>query len=199
MARCRTVLDACPGRGSGWVICRACPPSPPSTFFLPLLNPTGLFSPLTSLQSYRTLEDLISAMPQNSTQWPIYFKSTQRIVTETRVVPEDQLLRLEAVERHHGTRYARCVQVSKTQEVIHHLLLSQKGPFWRCKPSAPQTLLQILQDPAMQGLTLSCSSLPWDSVILKPQYVLQAIMHSKLPGEAGVEWLGTVPPTLCIA
>ncbi|XP_076790172.1 protein THEMIS2 isoform X2 [Arvicanthis niloticus] len=128
----------------------------------------------------------------HSTQWPIYFKSTQRIVTETRVVPEDQLLRLEAVERHHGTRYARCVQVSKTQEVIHHLLLSQKGPFWRCKPSAPQTLLQILQDPAMQGLTHSCSSLPWDSVILKPQYVLQAIMHMrssivKIPSTLEVE------------
>ncbi|XP_028615456.1 protein THEMIS2 isoform X2 [Grammomys surdaster] len=158
------------------------------------LNPnfTGLFSPLSSLQSYRTLEDLVSAMTQNSTQWPIYFKSTQRIVTEVRVVPEDQPLRLEAVERHHGTRYARCVQVSKTQEVIHHLPLSQKGPFWRCKPSAPQTLLQILQDPAMQGLMLSCPSLPWNSVILKPQYMLQAIMHMrrsvvKIPSTLEVE------------
>lgn len=139
-------------------------------------------------------------MPQNSTQWPLYFKSTQRIVTEARVVPEDHPLRLEAVEIHHGTHYARCVQVSKTQEVTLHLPLSQTGPFWRCKPGAPQTLLQILQDPAMKGLMLSCPSLPWDSVILKPQYMLQAIMHSKFPREAGVEWLGTVlakiPPTL---
>lgn len=125
-------------------------------------------------------------MPQNSTQCPIYFKSTQRIVTEARVVPEDQPLRLEAVEVHHGTRYARCVQASQTQEIILHLPLSQKGPFWRCKPSAPQTLLQVLQDPAMKGLRLTCPSLPWASVILKPQYQLQAIMHSKFPGETGV-------------
>uniref|UniRef100_A0ABK0LQT4 Thymocyte selection associated family member 2 n=1 Tax=Rattus norvegicus TaxID=10116 RepID=A0ABK0LQT4_RAT len=158
------------------------------------LNPnfTGLFSTLTSLQSYRTLEDLVSAMPQNSTQCPIYFKSTQRIVTEARVVPEDQPLRLEAVEVHHGTRYARCVQASKTQEIILHLPLSQKGPFWRCKPSAPQTLLQILQDPAMKGLRLTCPSLPWASVILKPQYQLQAIMHMrssvvKIPSTLEVE------------
>uniref|UniRef100_A0A8C6GPF5 Thymocyte selection associated family member 2 n=1 Tax=Mus spicilegus TaxID=10103 RepID=A0A8C6GPF5_MUSSI len=157
------------------------------------LNPnfTGLFSPLTSLRSYRTLEDLVSAMPQNSTQWPIYFKSTQRIVTEASVVPEDQPLRLEAVEIHHGIRYARCVQVSKTKELLH-LPLSQKGPFWRCKPSAPQTLHQILQDPALKDLMLSCPSLPWDSVILKPQYVLQAIMHMrssivKIPSTLEVE------------
>lgn len=196
MSRCRPILDACPGRGSGWVICRAWPQHPPSTFFLPLLNPTGLFSPLSSLKSYRTLEDLVSAMPQNSTQWPIYFKSNQRLVTKTRVVPEDQPLRLEAVKTHHGTRYAHCVQVSKTQEVIHLLPLSQKGPFWRCKPSAPQTLLQILQDPAMKGLMFSCPSLPWDSVILRPQYVLQANMHSKLPGRQ--EWSGwELYPQLC--
>lgn len=140
-------------------------------------------------------------MPQNSTQCPIYFKSTQRIVTEARVVPEDQPLRLEAVEVHHGTRYARCVQASQTQEIILHLPLSQKGPFWRCKPSAPQTLLQVLQDPAMKGLRLTCPSLPWASVILKPQYQLQAIMHSKFPGETGVGgWSCTVEdsPDPCI-
>ncbi|XP_052033564.1 protein THEMIS2 [Apodemus sylvaticus] len=158
------------------------------------LNPnfTGLFRPLTSLQSYRTLEELLSATPQKSAQWPIYFKSTQKIVTEARVVPEDQPLRLEAVEVHHGIRHARCVQVSKTQEAILHLPLSQKGPFWRCKPSAPQTLLQILQDPAGKDLQLSCPRLPWDSVVLKPQYVLQAIMHMrrgivKIPSTLEVE------------
>lgn len=190
VSRRRPIPAACPGRDCGWVICRACPQHPPSTFFLLLLHPTGLFSPLTSLRSYRTLEDLVSAMPQNSTRWPIYFKSTQRIVTKASVVPEDQPLRLEAVEIHHGIRYARCVQVSKTKELLH-LPLSQKGPFWRCKPSAPQTLHQILQDPALKDLTLSCPSLPWNSVILKPQYMLQAIMHSKLPGEAGVGVAGS--------
>ncbi|XP_051027684.1 protein THEMIS2 [Acomys russatus] len=153
---------------------------------------TGLFSPLTSRQSYRTLEDLISAMPQNATQWPIFFKSTQRIVTEASVVPEDQLLRLEAVEMHHGTRYARCALPSKTQEATLYLPLSQKGPFWRCKPGAPQTILQILQDPAMTDLQFTCPSLPWRSVILKPQYMLQAIMHMrstivKIPSTLEVE------------
>ncbi|GAB1289021.1 Protein THEMIS2 [Apodemus speciosus] len=158
------------------------------------LNPnfTGLFCPLTSLQSYRTLEELVSATTHKSAQWPIYFKSTQRIVTEARVVPEDQPLRLEAVEMHHGTRYARCVLVSKTQEAILLLPFSQKGPFWRCKPSAPQSLLQILQDPAVKDLQLSCRNLPWDSVILKPQYVLQALMHMrrgivKIPSTLEVE------------
>lgn len=153
---------------------------------------TGLFSPLTSLQSYRTLEGLISALPQNATQWPIFFKSTQRIVTEASVVPEDQLLRLEAVETHHGTRYARCVLPSTTQEVILYLPLSLKGPFWRCNPAAPQTVLQILQDPAMRDLKFTCPSLPWCSVILKPQYLLQAIMHMrttivKIPSTLEVE------------
>ncbi|KAL1777440.1 THEMIS2 [Sigmodon hispidus] len=130
-------------------------------------------------------------MPQN-TQWPICFKSTQNIVTEARVVPGDQPLRLEAVEMHHGIHYARCVQDSKAQEVIVHLPLSQKGPFWRCKPGSPQTLLQILQDPAMKGLMLTCPNLPWRSVILKPQYMLQAVMHMrstivKIPSTLEVE------------
>ncbi|XP_041508664.1 protein THEMIS2 isoform X4 [Microtus oregoni] len=143
------------------------------------LNPnfSGLFSTLSSLQSYRTLEELISAVPQSPTQWPIHFKSTERIVTEAGMVPVDQPFRLEAVEVHHGTRYARCVQDSKTQEVILYLPLSQKGPFCRCKPGAPQTLLQILQDPAMKDLMFTCPSLPWRSVILRPQYMLQAVMH----------------------
>ncbi|XP_012975636.2 protein THEMIS2 [Mesocricetus auratus] len=158
------------------------------------LNPnfTGLFSTLTSLQSYRTLEELVSAMPQTSTRWPICFKSTERIVTEATVVPAGQLLRLEAVEIHHGTQYARCVQDSKTQEIIHYLPLSQKGTFWRCKPGAPQTLLEILQDPANQGLMLTCPSLPWRSVILKSEYMLQAVMHmrrtiAKIPSSLEVE------------
>lgn len=155
------------------------------------LNFTGLFSTLTSLHSYRTLEDLISAMPQ-PTQWPIFFRSTRRIVTEACVVREDQPLRLEAVETNHGTHYACCVQESKTQKVTFHLPLSQKGPFWRLKPSAPQTLLQILQDPAMKDFKLTCPDLPWPSVILEPQYVLQAIMHMrsslvKIPSTLEVE------------
>lgn len=183
--------DAGPRRDAGWVACRACPshglPVPHSSS---LLTPIGLFSTLSSLQSYRTLEELVSAVPPSSTQWPIHFKSTKRIVTEAGVMLVDQPFRLEAVELHHGTCYARCVQDSKTQEVILYLPLSQKGPFCRCKPGAPQTLLQILQDPAMKDLMFTCPSLPWRSVILKPQYMLQAMMHSEFPGQRGVEWLG---------
>lgn len=164
------------------------PAHPP--FFSSLLTPVGLFSALSSLQSYRTLEELTSAVPPSSTQWPIHFKSTERIVTEAGVVPVDQPLRLEAVEVHHGTRYARCVQDSKTQEVVLYLPLSQTGPFCRCKPGAPQTLLQILQDPAMKDLMFTCPSLPWRSVILRPQYMLQAVMHSEFPGQWGAEWRG---------
>ncbi|XP_075802386.1 protein THEMIS2 isoform X1 [Microtus pennsylvanicus] len=158
------------------------------------LNPnfSGLFSTLSSLQSYRTLEELISAVPQSPIQWPIHFKSTERIVTEAGVMPVDQPFRLEAVEVHHGTRYACCVQDSTTQEVILYLPLSQKGPFCRCKPGAPQTLLQILQDPAMKDLMFTCPSLPWRSVILRPQYMLQAVMHMrrtivKIPSTLEVE------------
>lgn len=184
--------DAGPRRAAGWVACRACPsqglPVPP--FFLSPLTPVGLLSTLGSLQSYRTLEELVSAVPPSSTQWPIHFKSAERIVTEAGVVPVDQPFRLEAVEVHHGTRYARCVQDSMTQEVILYLPLSQKGTFYRCKPGAPQTLLQILQDPAMKDLTFTCPSLPWRSVILKPQYMLQAVMHSESPGQWEAEWLG---------
>ncbi|XP_075851737.1 protein THEMIS2 isoform X2 [Microcebus murinus] len=139
----------------------------------------GYFTALTSPQSYKTLEELVSAATWRSKQLPIYFTSTHRIITEARVVTEDQLLVFEAVEMHLRTRCARCVLGSGHQQVILHLPLSQKGPFWTWEPSAPQTLLQVLQDPALEDLVLTCPTLPWHFLVLRPHYEIQAIMHMR--------------------
>ncbi|KAF6345833.1 thymocyte selection associated family member 2 [Rhinolophus ferrumequinum] len=145
------------------------------------LNPNfqGLFSPLTGPQSYGTLEELISATIQSSKQLPIWFMSTHRIDTKARVVPQEQPLMLEAVEMYLGTCSARCVLGMDTQTVILRLPLSQKGTFWVLETGAPRTLLQALQDPALKGLLLTCPTLPWRSLILKPQYEVEAIMHMR--------------------
>ncbi|PNJ89625.1 protein THEMIS2 isoform X5 [Pongo pygmaeus] len=140
-------------------------------------NFQGYFTPLNTPQSYETLEELVSATTQSSKKLPTCFMSTHRIVTEGRVVTEDQLLMLEAVVMHLGIRCARCVLGTEGQQVILHLPLSQKGPFWKWEPSAPRTLLQVLQDPALKDLVLTCPTLPWHSLILRPQYEIQAIMH----------------------
>uniref|UniRef100_A0A8D2JCE8 Thymocyte selection associated family member 2 n=1 Tax=Sciurus vulgaris TaxID=55149 RepID=A0A8D2JCE8_SCIVU len=155
-------------------------------------NFQGHFSPLTSPQSYRTLEELVSAATQHSLHLPIYFTSTHSIATKDRVVTEDQPLMLEAVEMHLGTHCARCVLGSGAQRVVLHLPLSQKGPFWRWKSGTPQTLLQVLQDPAYKDGIFTCPSLPWHSLILRPQYEVQAIMHMrrtivKIPSTLEVE------------
>ncbi|XP_023374890.1 protein THEMIS2 isoform X1 [Otolemur garnettii] len=142
-------------------------------------NFQGYFTALTSPQSYETLEELASAITWSSKQRPVYFMSTQRIVTEARVVPEDQLLIFEAVEMYLGTHCARCVLGLGKQQVILHLPLSQKGPFWKWEPSAPRTLLQTLQDPALGDLVFTCPTLPWQFLVLKPQYEIQAIMHMR--------------------
>ncbi|XP_069333640.1 protein THEMIS2 isoform X3 [Eulemur rufifrons] len=114
-------------------------------------NFQGYFTALTSPQSHGMLEELVSAATRSSKQLPIYFMSTHRIITEARVVTEDQLLIFEAVEMHRKTRCARCVLGLGNQQVILHLPLSQKGPFWTWEPSAPRTLLQVLQDPTYRG------------------------------------------------
>uniref|UniRef100_A0A8C9AKF7 Thymocyte selection associated family member 2 n=1 Tax=Prolemur simus TaxID=1328070 RepID=A0A8C9AKF7_PROSS len=142
-------------------------------------NFQGYFTALSSPQSYGTLEELVSAATGSSKQLPIYFTSTHRIITEARVVTEDQLLIFEAVEMHLKTRCARCVLGLGNQQVILHLPLSQKGPFWTWEPSAPQTLLQVLQDPALEDLVLTCPTLPWNFLVLRPQYEIQAIMHMR--------------------
>ncbi|XP_059937435.1 protein THEMIS2 isoform X3 [Mesoplodon densirostris] len=112
-------------------------------------NFQGNFSPLTGPQSYGTLEELVSAATQSSKQLPICFMSTHRITTKARVVPQEQPLKLEAVEMHRGTCCARCVLGTGAQQVLLHLPLSQKGPFWELEPGPPRTLLQVLQDPAL--------------------------------------------------
>uniref|UniRef100_A0A287CRT2 Thymocyte selection associated family member 2 n=1 Tax=Ictidomys tridecemlineatus TaxID=43179 RepID=A0A287CRT2_ICTTR len=142
-------------------------------------NFQGHFSPLTSPHSFRTLEELVCDTTQSSIQLPIYFTSIHSIVTKKRVVTENQPLMLEAVEMYHGTHCARCVLVSGAQQVVLHLPLSQKGPFWRWKPGTPQTLLQVLQDPAYKDGMFTCPSLPWNCLILRPQYEVQAIMHMR--------------------
>ncbi|XP_054427481.1 protein THEMIS2 [Pteronotus mesoamericanus] len=139
----------------------------------------GHFSPLTGPQTYGTLEELVSAITQNSKQLPIWFMSTYRIDTRARVVPEEQPLMLEAVEMYLGTHAARCVLSMGTQVVVLHLPLSTKGPFWELETGAPRTLLQTLQDPALKGRLLTCPTLPWRSLILRPQYEIQAIMHMR--------------------
>ncbi|KAM5248629.1 protein THEMIS2 [Ctenodactylus gundi] len=152
----------------------------------------GCFSPLGSPQSYRTLEELISAVTDSSMQLPVCFVSTQSIVTKGRVVPEEQPLMLEAVELHHGTYCARCVLDLGVQRVVLHLPLSQIGPFRTWEPETPQTLLQVLQDPVLKDLVLTCPALPWCSVVLRPLYEIQAIMHMrktvvKIPSSLEVE------------
>lgn len=127
---------------------------------------------------------------QSSKQLPIWFMSTHRIDTKARVVPQEQPLMLEAVERHLKTCYARCVLGTETQPVVLHLPLFQKGPFWKLETGAPRTMLQALQDPALRDLLLTCPTLPWRTLTLKPQYEIQAIMHCELPGQVGGGWWG---------
>ncbi|XP_012577499.1 PREDICTED: protein THEMIS2 [Condylura cristata] len=142
-------------------------------------NFQGSFTPLAGPQSYGTLEELVSAATQNSSQLPIDFMSTHSITTEARVVPGDQPLTLEATETHSGICYARCVLNTQKQGVVVYLPLSQRGPFWRWEPGAPRTLLEALQDPALSDRLFTCPTLPWRSLILRPQYEIHAIMHMR--------------------
>lgn len=127
---------------------------------------------------------------RSSKKLPIWFMSTHRIDTKDRVVPQEQPLMLEAVERHPKTCYARCVLGTKTEPVVLYLPLFQKGPFWELETGAPRTMLQALQDPALRDLFLTCPALPWRTLTLKPQYEIQAIMHCELPGQMGEGWWG---------
>lgn len=195
-----TSLDTCP-QDSGWVACRASP-GPGLANACPALTPplsaepTGHFSPFSTPRSYGTLQELVSAATRSATPLPLCFVSAQSIVTKARVVPEEWPLMLEAVEMHLGTRCARCRLGSETQQVILHLPLSQEGPFWKWKPGAPRTLLQVLKEPALKDLKLICPALPWHSVVLRPEYELQAIMHSECLAAGRVEvWS---PPAIAL-
>ncbi|XP_042544660.1 protein THEMIS2 isoform X2 [Dipodomys spectabilis] len=143
------------------------------------LDPTfpGHFSPVISRRSYETLEEMVPRW--SPSQLPIYFMSPYSMVTKAGVVFEEQLFTLEAVEVHLGTPYARCIHKRGPQQVVLHLPLSQKGPFWKLESGTLQTLPQILQDPALKDSMLICPNLPWPSLTLKPQYEVQAIMHMR--------------------
>lgn len=106
--------------------------------------------------------------------------STQRIDTKARAVPREQTLTLEGVEMHLGTLCARCMLSTGAQAEVLHLPLSTKGPFWELETGAPRTLLQVLRDPALRERLLTCPSHPWRALVLRPQYEIQAVMHSEL-------------------
>ncbi|XP_007934002.1 protein THEMIS2 [Orycteropus afer afer] len=142
-------------------------------------NFQGHFRPLTGSQSYETLEELIAAANHSSKLLPICFMLTHSMTVKDKVVPKNQPLMVDAVEMHQGTCCARCVLTTGAQQVILHLPLSQKGLFWKCEPGAPQTLLQALQDPALRDLPVTCPTLPWSLLILRPQYEIDAIMHMR--------------------
>ncbi|XP_023587835.1 protein THEMIS2 isoform X1 [Trichechus manatus latirostris] len=142
-------------------------------------NFKGHFSPLTCSQSYGNLEELIAATKQSSKPLPVFFISSYSISIKNNVVPEDQPLLLEAVEMHLGTCCARCVLSAGAKQVTLHLPLSQKGLFWIWEPGVPRTLLQAVQEPALRDLPVTCPTLPWSSLILKPQYEIQAIMQMR--------------------
>uniref|UniRef100_F7IJI6 CABIT domain-containing protein n=1 Tax=Callithrix jacchus TaxID=9483 RepID=F7IJI6_CALJA len=139
-------------------------------------NFQGHFVSLKTSQSYETLEELVFDIDRSSKQQlPIYIMSTRRIVTEGRVVTDDQVLIFEDMVRRRHTSCARCILVTEGERVILHLPLNQRGPFRILEPSAPQTLLQALQEPKDRLFT--CPTLPWDHVTLRPTYEIEAIMH----------------------
>ncbi|XP_039330066.2 protein THEMIS2 [Saimiri boliviensis] len=141
-------------------------------------NFQGHFIPLNISQCYQTLGELVFDIERSSKQQlPIYIMSTCRIVTEGRVVTDDEVLIFEAVARHHHTSCARCVLVTEDERVILHLPLKQRGPFRILEAGAPQTLLQALQEP--NGQLFTCPALPWDHVTLRPTYEIEAIMHMR--------------------
>ncbi|XP_035164258.1 protein THEMIS2 isoform X2 [Callithrix jacchus] len=136
------------------------------------------FVSLKTSQSYETLEELVFDIDRSSKQQlPIYIMSTRRIVTEGRVVTDDQVLIFEDMVRRRHTSCARCILVTEGERVILHLPLNQRGPFRILEPSAPQTLLQALQEPKDRLFT--CPTLPWDHVTLRPTYEIEAIMHMR--------------------
>ncbi|XP_012787108.1 protein THEMIS2 isoform X3 [Sorex araneus] len=112
------------------------------------LNFQGPFIALAGPQSYRSLEELVTAATQNSKKLPVYFMSSCSIKVKAGTVPAGQVLMLEAVDTSSTARYARCVQVMGTEQEVLYLPLPQRGPFWECMPGTPQTLLQALQGSA---------------------------------------------------
>ncbi|XP_004603560.1 protein THEMIS2 isoform X1 [Sorex araneus] len=143
------------------------------------LNFQGPFIALAGPQSYRSLEELVTAATQNSKKLPVYFMSSCSIKVKAGTVPAGQVLMLEAVDTSSTARYARCVQVMGTEQEVLYLPLPQRGPFWECMPGTPQTLLQALQGSVSRDRLFSCPRLPWNPLVLLPQFEVQAIMHMR--------------------
>ncbi|XP_027720492.1 protein THEMIS2-like [Vombatus ursinus] len=138
----------------------------------------GYFSSTVSPQLYGTLDKLMSAATQNGAL-PIYFSSGRDIKVEGRVVPRDQPLMLMAVETYQGIRHACCMMNSGTHKFTMYLPLSLRGTFYSWGPGFPQTLLQTLQDPVLLDQPFVCPTLHWNSLILQPEYEIDAIMHMR--------------------
>lgn len=144
---------------------------------------TGSFIPLTRSQSYGSLEELVTAASLNSKKLPLYFMLNCSITVKNKMVPAGQMLNLEAVNESSGICYARCVQhLGQQRTELLHLPLSQKGLFWEWEPGPSCTLLQALKVAVPKECLFTCPSLHWNSLVLLPQFEVEAIMQS--------EWLG---------
>ncbi|XP_074074063.1 protein THEMIS2 [Macrotis lagotis] len=135
----------------------------------------GYFSSTINPQLYGTLDKLISAATRKGVL-PIYFSSVHDLQVEDGVVFRDQPLRLMTVERYQGVRYACCMMDSGTHKFLP---LPLQGTFYSWGPHFPKTLLQILQDPVLLYQPLICPTLHWNSLILQPEYEIDAIMHMR--------------------
>ncbi|XP_049630769.1 protein THEMIS2 isoform X1 [Suncus etruscus] len=143
------------------------------------LNFQGSFIPLTGSQSYGSLEELVSAATLNSKKLPLYFMLNCNITVKNKMVPAGQMLTLEAVNESSEVRSARCVQYSGQQRMELHLPLSQKGLFWEWESGPPCTLLQALKVAVPKECLFTCPSLLWNSLLLLPQFELEAIMQMR--------------------
>ncbi|XP_043852175.1 protein THEMIS2 isoform X2 [Dromiciops gliroides] len=152
----------------------------PETGHITKLSPDfpGYFSSTVSPQLHGTLAKLISVATRYGTL-PIYFSSVHDIEVEGRVVPRDQPLVLTAVKTLQGTHYACCMMDSGTQQFTMYLPTSLQGTFYSWGSHFPRTLLQILQDSVLLDQPLICPTLHWNSLILQPEYEIDAIMHMR--------------------
>ncbi|XP_044523871.1 protein THEMIS2 [Gracilinanus agilis] len=137
----------------------------------------GYFSSTIDPHLHGTLDELLSAATRRSEALPLCFSSMHDIKIKGRVVPRHQPLMLMAVEMYQGIHHACCVMDSGTHKFTIYLPLSLQGTFYSWGPVFPQTLLQALQDPVLLDQPLICPKLHWHSLVLQPQYEVEAIMN----------------------
>ncbi|XP_072465632.1 protein THEMIS2 isoform X3 [Notamacropus eugenii] len=152
----------------------------PETGHITELSPdfTGYFSSTVKPQLYGTLNKLVSAATKNMAL-PICFSSVHDIEVEGNVVPRDQPLMLMAMKMYQGINYACCMMDSGNHNCTMYLPLSLQGTFYNWGPDFPQTLLQTLQNPVLMDQPFICPTLHWNSLILQPEYEIDAIMHMR--------------------